>query len=126
MGRILQGLRSYSSAYLVISLTAGNFDESQSALRAAGAAIGSQGDSRCRCPFTHRRSPTPLRFAAETSGNYEKVEFHDGHRIVGTATKAPWQVEGVKLDRGLHALFAVGVTAEGTRKASRPAFLVVE
>jgi hypothetical protein len=30
------------------------------------------------------------------------------------------------LERGLHALFAVGVTAAGDRRASRPAFLVVE
>jgi hypothetical protein len=39
---------------------------------------------------------------------------------------APWQVEGIKLERGLHGLFAVGVTADGQRRASRPAFLIVE
>jgi len=68
---------------------------------------------------------SPLRFSAE-GGTYSRVEFHDGDRIVGTAESAPWQVEGVKLDRGLHALFVVGVTAEGQRRASRPAFLIVE
>jgi hypothetical protein len=72
------------------------------------------------------KAGTPLRFAAETAGDYAKVEFHDGNRIVGTATKAPWQAEGVKLERGLHALFAVGVTVDGSRRASRPAFLIVE
>jgi hypothetical protein len=68
----------------------------------------------------------PLRFAADTSGDYAKIEFRDGHQIVGTAAASPWQIEGVKLERGLHALFAVGVTATGDRRASRPAFLVVE
>ena len=68
----------------------------------------------------------PLQFAAELKGKYAKVEFHDGDRIVGTAEAAPWQIDNVKLERGLHALFAVGVTAEGTRKISRPGFLVVE
>ncbi|HEX8915095.1 MAG TPA: hypothetical protein VF796_22275 [Humisphaera sp.] len=69
---------------------------------------------------------TPLTFSAETSGTYAQVEFHDGDKIVGTATAAPWKVDGVKLDRGLHALFAVGVTADGKRTASRPGFLVVD
>ncbi|MBY0528352.1 MAG: hypothetical protein K2R98_33485 [Gemmataceae bacterium] len=69
---------------------------------------------------------TALKFTATATGTYHKVEFHDGDRIVGTAEQAPWQVEGVKLARGLHALFAVGVTADGQRRASRPAFLVVE
>jgi hypothetical protein len=68
----------------------------------------------------------PLRFAAETTGPYVKVELHDGERIVGTPTQAPWQLEGVKLERGLRVLFAVGVAADGSRRASRPAFLVVE
>lgn len=68
----------------------------------------------------------PLRFAAEAAGPDDKVEFHAGKRIVGTADKAPWQVAGVKLEPGLHAVFAVGVAADGTRRASRPAFLVVE
>jgi hypothetical protein len=72
------------------------------------------------------KAGAPLRFAAEASGKYAKVEFHDGDRVVGTVAAAPWQVEGVKLERGLHVLFAVGVTAEGARTASRPAFLVVE
>jgi hypothetical protein len=45
---------------------------------------------------------------------------------VGTTSQAPWQVEGVKLERGLHALFAVGVDGDGTRRASQPAFLIIE
>lgn len=72
------------------------------------------------------KAGTHLTFAAETNGPYVKIEFHDGDRIVGEASAAPWQIEGVKLDRRLHALFAVGVTAEGKRQASRAAFLVVE
>jgi hypothetical protein len=69
---------------------------------------------------------TPLRFAAETAGDYVKVEFHDGDRVVGTDDAPPWALEGVRLDRGLRALFAVGVKPDGSRRASRPAFLVVE
>jgi len=68
----------------------------------------------------------PLNFTAETTGAYVKIEFHDGDRIVGAAAKAPWQLEGIKLERGLRVLFAVGVTADGSRRTSRPAFLVVE
>lgn len=52
---------------------------------------------------------------------YAKVEFYSGNKLLGTADKAPWRVEGVKLDRGLHALIAVGVRADGTRVSSRPA-----
>jgi hypothetical protein len=61
-----------------------------------------------------------------TSAAYAKIELHDGHKIVGTAEKAPWQIENIRLERGLHALFAVGVTDDGKRKATRLAFLVVE
>jgi hypothetical protein len=69
---------------------------------------------------------TPLKFTATTTGTYSKVEFHDGDRIIGTAEKTPWEVERVKLQRGLRVLFAVGVTADGQRRVSRAAFLVVE
>jgi hypothetical protein len=72
------------------------------------------------------KAGTPLRFGAEVGGDYAKVEFHDGHRVVGTVQSAPWQADDIKLERGLHALFAVGVTADGSRSASRPAFLIVE
>ncbi|MBX9681778.1 MAG: hypothetical protein K2X38_23720 [Gemmataceae bacterium] len=72
------------------------------------------------------KAGTPLKFAAETKGEYAQIEFHDGDKIVGVAEKAPWQTDDVRLDRGLHALFAVGVTPSGERKASRAAFLVVE
>jgi hypothetical protein len=54
------------------------------------------------------------------------MQFHDRDQVVGEATDAPWHVEGIKLSPGLHALFVVGTTAEGARRASRPAFLIVE
>lgn len=66
------------------------------------------------------------RFAAEAGADCVKVEFHDGHRIVATSDKAPWQAEGVKLEPGLRVLFAVSVAADGKRRASRPAFVIVE
>ena len=64
-------------------------------------------------------------FSAKVTGDYAKVEFHDGHRIVGEATAAPWQLDGATLEPGLRVLFAVGVKADGTRAASRPAFVIV-
>ncbi|MDX1948768.1 MAG: hypothetical protein SFU86_25490 [Pirellulaceae bacterium] len=64
-------------------------------------------------------------FAAQTTGNYEKIEFHAGDQVVGEATSAPWTCDGVKLAPGLQALFAVGIAADGTRTASRPGFVVV-
>jgi len=64
-------------------------------------------------------------FSARVSGAYAKVEFHDGNRLVGEATGAPWTVEGVKLAPGLRMLFAVGVKPNGIRAASRPAFVIV-
>lgn len=67
-----------------------------------------------------------MTFSAETSGKYTSVEFHDGDKIVAIAEKSPWKAEGVRLERGLRVLFAVGVTSEGKRTASRPAFVIVE
>ncbi|HXG59861.1 MAG TPA: hypothetical protein VNO22_00670 [Planctomycetota bacterium] len=69
---------------------------------------------------------TPLRFAAEVKGTYTAVEFRDGHRLLGTAHGPPWQIEGIRLERGLHALFPVGVAPDGGRTAGRPGFLIVE
>jgi hypothetical protein len=68
----------------------------------------------------------PLVFSAEGNNSYAKMEFCSGDKVLGTAVKAPWQLEGVKLDRGLHVLYAVGVTADGSRSASRPGFLIVK
>ena len=54
---------------------------------------------------------------------------HEHHRLPPAKRRQPHAaraVEGVKLDRGLRVLFAVGLRADGTRRASRPAFLVVE
>lgn len=72
------------------------------------------------------RAGAILKFAAEMKGQYVKVEFHDGPDVVAMANGAPWQAQGVKLERGLRVLFAVGVRADGIRAASRPAFVIVE
>lgn len=65
-------------------------------------------------------------FSAKITGDYAKVEFHDGHRILGEAKAAPWQLPDVTLEPGLRVLFAVGVKADGSRAASRPAFVIVQ
>lgn len=71
-------------------------------------------------------SNTPLKFSADAPSDFTKIEFHSGDRIVGTSEKAPWIADGMKLERGLHALFAVGVKADGSRSCSRATFLVVK
>lgn len=64
--------------------------------------------------------------AAEGKDGFVKVEFRDGDNLLGVAEKAPWKLDRVKLDRGLHALIAVGVRTDNTRTSSRPAFLTVK
>jgi hypothetical protein len=109
--------RSYHSANPAIKLTAPIVE------------YRSKGDNRKDCGLGYgnvMKAGTPLRFAAEGKGNYRKVEFHDGDRILGFADAEPWQLNDIRLERGLHALFAVGVAADGKREASRAAFLVVD
>lgn len=53
--------------------------------------------------------------------DFVRVEFRDGDRLLGVADRAPWRLDGVRLDPGLHALFPVGVKADGTRVCGRPA-----
>lgn len=65
-------------------------------------------------------------FSAKVTGDCAVIEFHDGNRIVGEAKAAPWTIEGVKLPPGLRVLFAVRVKPDGTRAASRPAFVIVK
>ena len=71
------------------------------------------------------KARTPLTFTAETTGDYAKIEFYDGDQLLGSAERGK-ALEGVKLERGLHVLYAVGVGSNGSRSASRPGFLVVE
>lgn len=111
--------RSYHAAKPDLKLTAPVLEYSRRK--------GKWGGPECGLGYAGQVSAEkPLTFSVEGKGDYTKIEFHDGDSIVGTADKAPWQVQGVKLSRGLHALFAVGVSADGTRRASRPGFLIVD
>lgn len=65
-------------------------------------------------------------FSASVKGDYTKIEFHDGNRVVGGASAPTWTVEGVKLQPGLRVLFAVGIRGDGSRAASRPALAIVK
>ena len=57
---------------------------------------------------------------------YEKVLFHDGNKVLGE-TKGPlWALPPRKLQPGLRVLFAVGIKADGSRSASRPAMVIVK
>jgi len=69
---------------------------------------------------------TTLTFSANSTGNYSRVEFHDGDGVVGVAAASPWRVDDVRLQPGLRTLFAIGVKADCSRVASRPAFAIVE
>lgn len=73
-----------------------------------------------------QKTGAPMVFEATTTGEYAKIAFHSGDRVLGVVEKAPYRLEGVKLDRGLHALFVVGTTGTGERRTSRAAFLVVD
>jgi hypothetical protein len=64
-------------------------------------------------------------FSANVKGDYTKVEFRDGHRVLGEVAEQPWKLENVKLEPGLRVLFAVGVKADGSRSASLPAMVIV-
>ncbi len=111
------GWRAYHSAKPDIKLTAPVVE------------YRSKGPNRkdCGLGFDNIMKPgTPLTFAAETTGTYAKIEFRSGDKVLGTSEKAPFRIEGIRLERGLHALFAVSVTPAGERKASRAAFLVVD
>jgi hypothetical protein len=88
-----------------------------------------KGENRKECGLGYgnvMKPGTPLAIAAETTGQYAKMEFRSGGKVLGVSEKAPFRIEGIRLERGLHALFAVGVSANGERKASRAAFLVVD
>jgi hypothetical protein len=61
----------------------------------------------------------------ERPWEFVKVEFRDGDKLLGTASEAPWKLDGVKLERGLHVLIPVGVKADGTRVSGRPALFGV-
>ncbi len=67
-----------------------------------------------------------LTLKAEAEGEYAKVEFYDGDRLLGAADSAPWSIDGVKFTAGLHAIYAVGVSKDGQRTASQPAIAVAK
>ena len=68
----------------------------------------------------------PLTLTAESTGEYDRVEFYDGDRLLGTAEAAPWTIEGVEVKPGLRAIYAVGVKSDGRRTASHPAIAVAK
>lgn len=65
-------------------------------------------------------------FTADAKSDFERVEFHSGDKVIAVAKESPWNATGVRLQPGLHALFAVGVAKSGERSASRPAFAIVK
>ena len=64
-------------------------------------------------------------FTAISTGDYQRVEFYDGDTKLGGVDKAPWKLTGIKLKPGLRVIYAVGVKADGSKSASRPAMVIV-
>jgi len=88
-----------------------------------------RGGDRKDCGFGFAEPVAPgtaIALAAEGSAEYTRVEFRSGDKLLGTAEKAPWKIDGVKIERGLHALHAIGTKADGTKSSSRVAFLLVK
>jgi hypothetical protein len=110
--------RSYHSAQPDIRLTAPLIEYSKR--------DGKWGGPQCGMGYGgYLSADEPIAFAAETDGDYEAVVFYDGNRKLGEAGMKPWTIGGVRLEPGLHALFAAGVTRDGSIVASRPAFGIV-
>lgn len=82
------------------------------------------GGSNCGLGYGALRAG-PQRVSAEVPAGYTSVEFRSGDRVLGSVTAAPWHVDA-QLDRGLHALIAVGTGAGGKLTVSQPALVVVE
>jgi len=68
----------------------------------------------------------PLMLKAKSTGDYAKVEFYDGDKLLGAVDAAPWIVEGIEFKAGLHAVYAVAITKDGQRTASQPAIAVAK
>ena len=64
--------------------------------------------------------------SANVKGDYEKIRFHDGNQLLGEASGPEWSLPPLKLQPGLRVLFAVGVKADGSHSASRPAMVIVK
>lgn len=111
--------RSYHSAAPQIKLTGPVIEYSKN--------DGKWGGPQCGLGYNGKLAADKAYvLSAAATTDFVKVEFHDGDRIIATDEKAPWQADGLKLSPGLRVLFAVGVTADGERQASRPAFAIVE
>lgn len=110
--------RSYHSAKPDIKLTGPVVEYSKTE--------GKWGGPRCGLGYGgYLKAADPQTFSAETSGNYTAVEFQSGNQVLAKISAAPWKATGVNIKPGLHALFAVGIAADGSRSASRPAFVIV-
>ena len=68
----------------------------------------------------------PLTLKAATTSDYAKVEFYDGDKLLGAADSAPWTIDGVRFEPGLHAIYAVGIASDGRHTASQPAIAVAK
>lgn len=81
--------------------------------------------------YIERRNFTPKsEIVFQTAANskapeFRKVAFFAGDIPLGEATSEPWQVKATGVPPGLHAVYAVGTTADGAEHWSRPALIAV-
>jgi hypothetical protein len=88
---------------------------------------GKWGGPRCGLGYGgYLSSSDGVSFSAAAPGDIAAVEFFTGNKPLGKAISAPWQIEDVKLEPGLHALIAVGLKKDGTKVCSRPAFVIMK
>ena len=65
-------------------------------------------------------------FAVDVTVDCKRVEYYDGDQKLGEVSKAPWKLEGVRLQTGLRAIYAVVHRPDGSQAASRCCFAIVK
>src|SRR5215470_12597766 len=72
-------------------------------------------------------SGSNVAIAVDTSKfpNWEKLEFYDGAKKLGTITAAPTRITATNLTPGYHVFSVLGTDAEGTVRTSDPKMVVV-
>jgi len=54
-----------------------------------------------------------------------KLEYYDGDRLIGQATKAPWRVDWTQAPAGPRAVWAMWTSSDGKKGVSNPALILV-
>ena len=66
-----------------------------------------------------------LRAIVRKGCSISKIEYYDGDRPIGEATKAPWSFEWTQAPAGLRPVWAMWTSSEGKKGVSNPALIIV-